>query len=326
MQALNDSLSESFRLLDVSVRDLCSYGRRCLDAKLKPELRRRYNFSELQLGFAKFGDFLRAAERAGVIKMAYTVGGDLEIWPGRPHPSLSPYRSGTANLPVPPQRTNLEESAFSSSTFSLPIRVRDDLWNAFNSFSAQWVYDRNIDSARRLPDGGQAEIGPDLIRIPSGRERTLEWMRSFSRTQDATREARLLAVLAGDSPVYRFKAAVNADPSVNRAWRRYHIQQVVADIEAWAASNGVHPKDVTSPFRRVQSTLPVGPSPMTQTAPLATQSLSTLETALKPLTQPAPQAPSSSPSLTPRLAALIDELIDELLRLRGTLQVMEPRG
>src|SRR5579863_8630154 len=84
MLPTNDVLSEAFRLLDSTVRSICISGGRCLGARLKPELRRRSRlaFSEQLLGFAKFGDFLRAAERAGVIRLAWTLGGDLEVLPG----------------------------------------------------------------------------------------------------------------------------------------------------------------------------------------------------------------------------------------------------
>src|SRR5258707_360156 len=85
----NDAVSTAFQLLANVVRDLYASGRSRLGATLKVELKRRTysNFSENQLGFAKFGDFLRAAANLGVVHLTWTPGGDLEVWPpGVPTP------------------------------------------------------------------------------------------------------------------------------------------------------------------------------------------------------------------------------------------------
>ena len=318
MQTSNDALSEAFHLLEESVRHLPGYGRQCLGARPKPELRRRthYTFSEQLLGFAKFGDFLRAAERAGVIHFGYTPGGDLAISLARTQPSQPVFASGVGS--VPPAWTR--PRAIPPITLGPTLRVRDDLWNAFNSFSSQWVYDRNSDLARRLPDGAQTETAPDLIRIPAGRERVVNWMRSFAGTQDAATKTHLLSTLSGDSPIYHFKIAVEADPNLRRAWRRYHVQQVLAAIEAWSASNNVHPKDVSGSLRRIS---PPYPFPQPSEVPAASPVPVVPNPALPLPTQTTLQ---QTTLLTPRLATLIDELINELLRLRGTLQVIEPRS
>lgn len=328
MQASNDVLSEAFRVLDSSVRDLCSFGRHCLGARLKPELRRRtrQNFSEQQLGFAKFGDFLRAAERAGVIHLAFTPGGDLEAWPARERASvLKPeLPSGNSYLPqpiTPPRALPIPPTA--------AIRVRDDLWNAFNSFTGLWVYDPKTDIARRIPEsagsraGLETQLVPDLVRIPSGRDRVIDWMRSFSGTQDPTTKTQLLTILSGDSPVYRFKGTVRLDPNLDRAWRRYHVQQIVAAIEAWSSSNNVHPKDIISPFRRPQFRSGAWPTPP-PTVQSETQPKEPSAVLPVPLPSPVRTVPQPATSvLTPRLASLIDELINELLRLRGTLGAID---
>jgi hypothetical protein len=61
----NDVLETSFQLLSSTVRDFYSSGRPALGATLKPELYRRsaFQFSELQLGFPRFGDFLKQPQQ-----------------------------------------------------------------------------------------------------------------------------------------------------------------------------------------------------------------------------------------------------------------------
>jgi len=196
------------------------------------------------------------------------------------------------------------------------------LWIAFNSLSARWAYDRNADTARRIPDTPGTELATELVRIPTGRERVLDWMRSFAGTQSPSTQAQLSTILAGDSPSYRFKGFVIADPNLNRAWRRYHIQQVVAAIEAWAAANDLHPKDVTSPFRGF---LPRSDHRAVYPAQIATLPVATqVET---PTPAPPVENPqTTSPGLTPRLPRMIDDLIGELLRLRGALEVIDPKN
>ena len=68
MLTTNDALPNAFNLLASTVRELCSSGRRALGATLKPEFFRRYGLTEQQLGFVRFGDFLRAAERRALCR------------------------------------------------------------------------------------------------------------------------------------------------------------------------------------------------------------------------------------------------------------------
>jgi hypothetical protein len=199
------------------------------------------------------------------------------------------------------------------------VHVRDDLWVAFNSSSSQWVYDRSTDSARRIFDRPDAEIGPDLVRIPNGRDRVVDWMRSFAQAQSPATRALLLSLLSGTSAVYRFKDSLKSDPNLARSWRRYQIQQVVAAIGAWAASNKINPKDVTTPHIRVQRT---DYRPLRSAAPFTPVAMQTPVASVS--SAPTPPAPSAG--LAPRLETLIGELIDQLLLLRGTLQVMGPRS
>jgi hypothetical protein len=129
----------------------------------------------------------------------------------------------------------------------------------------------------------------------------------------------LLASLEGVSAPYQFNNVVATDFKVRSAWRRFHIQHVLAAIEAWSTANNVRPKDLANPFDRFQRQYwPPRQSEDVQTQePLPQPSLS--------VQQPPPSSQPLSPAITPRLATLIDELIDELLRLRGALQVTGPK-
>ncbi len=318
----NDALYHAFQLLTSTVRDFHSTGRTCLGATLKPQMRRRSfdTFSEQQLGFPNFGDFLRAAQSAGLIQLGYTPGGDLWITlPGvsDPKPPI-PLGISTvgATSPWAPAAKPTSPGALGHGG---PIRVRPDLWNAFNSFSSTWVYNPITDIAYKNDAMNRVdESGQVLLPIPSGKERVIEWMRSFANMQDETTKTRLLNSLSGDAATYHFKTNVAAGVTLRRAWHRFHIQQVVAAIEAWATSNNVHPKAVTSPYVRTQS---ANWSIQPQELPIPEPA----QPALAQVPQVPPSTPTPTTTLTPRLSALVDELIDQLLRLRGSLQFMEPK-
>ena len=111
-----------------------------------------------------------------------------------------------------------------------------------------------------IPGGGQP------ISIPGGRERTLGWMRAFAEMQDPEPKSRLLATLdSGETTPYHFNSTIRSNIRMLKAWQKYHVRQVVAAIETWAASNNLKPKDVTTPYvRRPQpywpaSSLPIQP-------------------------------------------------------------------
>ena len=328
MLPTSDVLTNAFQLLSVTVRDFYSAGRPCLGATLKPELyrRSRNDFSEQQLGFPRFGDFLRAAQAGGYIQLTSTPGGDVAAWPmgvrvSTLAPRSNPWSSSPARSALASNQTVRDWSLSSSRS---PVRVRQDLWNAFNSFYATWVYDPAADIAFRESQAARVAdeqmsfgpVRPDLVKIPSGRDRVVEWMRSFANTQDAGIKEKLSAALDCEDAPYQFNNLVRSDSKLWSAWRRYHVQQILAAIEAWATSNSIHPRGVTGslylPVRshQLQTTIPTS-----QDNPTGAQ---------MPAPAPQPKAPAS-PALANRLEALIDELIDELVKLRGFLQFVPPR-
>src|ERR1035438_5221821 len=177
----NDALSTAFQILVATVRDFYMKGRPCLGATLKPALAGRGAFNEQLLGFRKFGDFLRAAAAAGHVQISPTPGGDIRV-------SLADV--SIPELPCRPQAGFVPPVVASDPAqlrlaFTTAVRVRQDLWNAFHSLSANWVYDPAKDVAYKDSDAGArgaqaASLGADLVRIPAGGDRVLEWMRSFA--------------------------------------------------------------------------------------------------------------------------------------------------
>lgn len=319
MQPMNDALSNAFQLLTSTVRDFYANGRPCLGAALKPILYRRANFNEQWLGFSKFGDFLRAAQAAGHVQLSPTPGGDIGVWPAgitiperpsQPASGLAQAPPGIARPPATPTHS------------TAPQRVRQDLWNAFNSFTVSWVYDPVADIAQRESvSEAQGPARTDLVKIPASVSLVLEWMRSFAETQGPEIQAQMLTALNGDAAPYRFNNYVRSNRNLARAWRDFHVQKVLSAIESWAGSNALHPKNLTDPF---YWSLRPNPAQIAPVAPIPSSA-----TQAAPSTSPSAFSPSSlvdqSSLLTGRLESLIDELIDGLLKLRGFLQLVGPK-
>jgi hypothetical protein len=320
MYPKNDAIESAFQFLTSVVLDYTANGRRCFGATLKPALRRRSNnaFSEYMLGFASFGDFLRAAERTGIVQLIRTPGGDIEVQVCR---TGSPVPAVTA-APVTASWSPSVRATSGLPSASGPIRVRPDLWDAFNSFSTMWVYSRRSGTAHKSQSSGGAASGsagasdPDLVPIPSGRDRVLAWMRSFAGMQDPTTKARLSGALDAGSAISQFNNVINVDPRLHKAWRRFHIQQVLAAVEAWSTSNHIQLQNVST------IAAPLPHPVQNPRLPIATAAPAVVQVQV-PEQVPSPQAQPSA--LTPRLAIIIDQLIDELLRLRGTLQVLDAK-
>jgi len=335
MLATNDVFSNPFTLLAAVVRDYCSSGRRALGATLKPEMYRRFRLTEQQLGYLKFGDFLRAAERAGFVQVVTTLGGDLEVFPSNSAvpPTQQRIFPDASPQPILPSASGWHQSTRDDGS----VRVRIDLWNAFTSFSSRWVYDPIHDHAIRVLVGQSDPVlpnGGEPIPISNGRDRTLGWMRAFAEMQDHESKSRLLAALdGGETAPYQFNSFVRSDMRLLRAWRKYHVRQVVAAIETWAASNNLKPRDVTTPYVRRPRPYWSGPvepvSRLVAAVPQpAVESSAAMAPCIPAVTPSIPAVAAAAPVglLTPRLTQLVDELIDELLRLRGALRVIDRKN
>lgn len=323
-------LNSYFRVLRSTVDELRSRGYRTVGAVLKPQMRRRTgnNFSEHQLGFLKFGDFLRAAERAGFVFIANTPGGDLEVFPSRPGGDFqyrtsdwsSPAHTATAVAPQP----SAEVAKPTIIPSAAPLRIRQDFWSAFNSFTPHWVYDAKSDRAVFLPAATspaedpvmtdlrfRLQRGDQAVRIPPASERMSRWMREFAESQDGSEHTDLLAAFSNDKPHVRFTAVVRSNIGLLRSWRRYHTEKLLTTIRAWADENRLSLPNLTL-------SLPDRPGPAFVNRILATSPIQELEDIQQ-------SAVTEMKVASPRLLSAIDTLIDELLRFRGTLQYMDSK-
>jgi hypothetical protein len=148
------SLRPAFELLANTVSDFYLRGRPCLGATLKPKLYER-GFNEKAFDFNKFGEFIHAAESAGYVKLSKTSGGDIAISPTSS--PATPVQAIQPALPFMPDPTTVSPSVLSSN---IPLRVRRDLWNAFNSHSDKWVYDPDQDRACAGDARGRRQASP----------------------------------------------------------------------------------------------------------------------------------------------------------------------
>jgi hypothetical protein len=317
MLPTNDDVSNSIQLLAAIVREFHSVGRPCLGATLKPELFRRTqgSFNEQRLGFLRFGDFLRSAAAAGLVQLRPTPGGDIAVWPMGVVAPVAPQPTFAQSSPLRFEQTQTVSAPpvwVAPQSVAAPTRVRQDLWNAFNSYSASWVYDPTADLAYREADGRERAAGESpLVKIPPGRERVTEWMRSFAKMQDVPTQEKLTASFEGPSGPYGFHGLVRRDLRLQRMWHRFHVQQVLASIDAWASANSLHPKNLTG-------TGYWAPTPVSPAAAQVPQVPERVPPQVTTAAQP------SQLILSTQLESLIDELIDGLVKLRGFLQIVRP--
>jgi hypothetical protein len=206
----NDALTNAFRVLAATVRDFDAQSRPCLGATLKPTLNNRAGINEQLFGFRKFGDFLRAAQAAGYVQLRPTSGGDIGVF--------TPINS-VDDVPLR-ARAEVPTSTFSpppGPSATIGVRVRQDLWNAFNSYSANWVYDPDRDLAFKDSDSASNWAvpvipRPNLVSIPSGRERVVERMGSYANLQDPEIGRQLLDALNGPGGPYHLNYAYDQRP------------------------------------------------------------------------------------------------------------------
>jgi hypothetical protein len=238
------------------------------------------------------------------VKLGKTSGGDIAILPVGS--TAAPAQAVARSVPAP---FTLDAAIVPSSLVSsnVPLRVRQDLWNAFNGSSDKWVYDPERDLAVRENSGGWPAPPPTLVAIPTGRERVTEWMRTFANSQDPDTKAALLAALDRGADMYQFNG-ITYSKGIQRAWRRFHTHQVLTAIQTWATAERLRPKNVATPFH----------------APIA--DFTTPATIPPPMTLPPAASPSAASSqLNARLEPLIDTIIADLISLRGLLAVIGPK-
>jgi hypothetical protein len=245
-ESVQGNAQPAFELLVDVVRDLHARQRQTLLQGVKPLMQRTSmgNFSETALGFGSFGEFVREAERRGLIECRPEPGGISLHLPGEPHVEHSP--SGASPVPQP-------------SRTSSGRRMRRDLWVAFVDWDTRFmrVWDRMQRRALRLPAESvpletqdqaalRASAASDTeryVRItPVGIERQLEWMRTFAAQHETTAIGPALKAALDPGvqrPVHAFSQTLRIDPLLKGRWNTQRLALVAEHVMAWARENQV---------------------------------------------------------------------------------------
>jgi hypothetical protein len=220
MQTLD--LERSRRLLDQVVQALFAKRHSPVPGALvKAQVIREanqqgYSFSERELGFKNFVDFVRATPG---ISLQIRIGSDMLLAPSSATETLSAYAH-----PLP--------------------RLRRDFWRAFIEFpvpNTVRLYDETEDKI--LYEDAATERKGVLIE-PVSRDTQLQWRRQFAEEQpDSVKDALLSALNGtGSSSFNDFARRLRENPPITRAWNRY-LQKLVTDcVSAWAAARNIPPE------------------------------------------------------------------------------------
>jgi hypothetical protein len=170
-------------------------------------------FSERELGFRKFIEFIRTVPE---IAIQGRYGSDILLAPATATQLLAAYAS-----PLP--------------------RLRRDFWRAFIEFPVQntvRLYDPAEDKILYEDVGTQRQ---GIVIEPVPRETQIQWRRTFSTEQPEAVREDLLAALqgAGTSVFNKFARRLRESPSVMRAWNRYSQKQITDYVAEWAAANNI---------------------------------------------------------------------------------------
>ena len=212
-------LEQSRRLLLKVVQDL--YAERhgpVPGALVKAQIireadRQGASFSERELGFKGFVDFVRTAPEIGI------------------H-----FRSGSDMLLVPSNATEF----LSAYAHPLP-RLRRDFWRAFIEFpvpNTVRLYDE-VEDKILYEDAATQRKGVQIE--PAPRETQIQWRREFAEGQPDDIKGALLGALdgSGTAPFNEFARRLRENPPVMRAWNLY-LQKLITDqVVAWAAAHNI---------------------------------------------------------------------------------------
>lgn len=253
-------LEGSLELLVQVVGSRYAARQRSLGAALKPLLVSESfgRFSETALGFPRFGDFLREAQRRELISLYRDSSSpDLEITPFD-QPALlgstvTPGPIATSEA-VPSPRLSAGPRTTASPTGG---RIRRDLWRCFMDWRYGYlrVYDRSADAATLLPVDPPPLEPPEFAELrerldkdaeglvaiePVEMADQLRWMQQFASTRTEPNEKAILAfALSHDRPLQEFARASRSDPQLERAWLAERTARVAEAIGRWAEEHSV---------------------------------------------------------------------------------------
>jgi hypothetical protein len=171
------------------------------------------SFSERELGFKGFADFVRSVPGIGI---QFRIGSDMLLAPSSATEFLSAYAH-----PLP--------------------RLRRDFWRAFIEFpvpNTVRLYDEVEDKI--LHEDATTQRKGVLIE-PASRETQIQWRREFAEGQPDDIKGALLSALdgTGTAPFNEFARRLRENPTVMRAWNLY-LQKLITDqVVAWAAAHNI---------------------------------------------------------------------------------------
>jgi hypothetical protein len=296
-------ITDAFRTIASIVHEFGVQGRVCRGATLKPEyLRRVPLLTEQALGFRKFGDLLRAAERAGYVSVTPRLGADLE---------LTPPVATSESAAAPPPRIVPDDVMPPGEPIALTgaVRVRPDLWRAFNSNSVSYSYSRQRDLA--LPASSAGGGDPSLVPVPNLSDKVRSLMRDFASTHQIELGSDLVRQLLQARHRYDCEIALRAFPALLKRWRAAYLAFVLAEIKSWAAQNDVTLRNLIGSFRGTARETVASGGITNESVPASS---SRFETGFV-----------LADELDRRCASLLDTLIGELLQLRGLLSVAQAK-
>jgi hypothetical protein len=183
-------------------------------------------FSERELGFRKFIEFIRTVPEVAIQG-----------------------RSGSDILLAPVTATEL------LAAYATPLpRLRRDFWRAFIEFpieNAVRLYDPDEDKIIHVQAGAQRA---GIVIEPVARESQVQWRRTFSEEQPEPIRDNLLAALNGTGTAVfnEFARRLRENPSVMRAWNRYLQKQITDHVATWAAKHGVPEERWLAPSHGIQ--------------------------------------------------------------------------
>jgi hypothetical protein len=171
------------------------------------------SFSERELGFKSFVDFVR--ETPG-IAIQIRIGSDMILAPS----------SATETL----------------SAFARPLpRLRRDFWRAFIEFpvpNTMRLYDETEDKV--VYEAAPTQRKGTLIE-PIPHDTQIRWRQQFAEEMPEDIKATLLTALdgTGRAPFNEFARRLRENPPVMHAWNRYLQKLIVDHVAEWATANNI---------------------------------------------------------------------------------------
>jgi hypothetical protein len=205
------------------------------------QARSGYTFSESELGFVTFREFLEAAAKAGVVET------QLEGTHLRMHvPGVQP---------APPRLQGAHKSRESSL-----VHIPPHFWTAFVDWTPgkRRLFDKVTQTAIVFPSNPAAHQSPDesarrelvsanpdrFVEIqPLTFETQVGWMKDFADTLPDPNDRRLAdLILENDpKPAYAFNVFLRRNQRMLAGWKKFRVDRALEAIRRWMNDHGVDP-------------------------------------------------------------------------------------